>query len=545
MQPFNKLALLALFVLAASCGPGSSQVVGPVNSGSSGTGCIPSGGSSGNILLTDGAGACLVDSSAALLNGVLSLGSSGTVGSVVMGNATTGTLKLHAATGALGTSDVTFPAGTYIVAPTANPTFTGSLTATGLITNADLVNPSTSVNSQTCTLGSTCTITVAISTGVTGLGTGVGTALAIVHDTTGGICTVGGGGCTGSGNVTGPGSSVSGNYASFNGTGGLTIQDSGQNSTSFAPPGLGAVVTGSQTPSAADWAACKFIVLNGNTLDVKTVVSTTLQANGGCLQVLAEGTSDTITVTSPDTIKYGSTTSGAGGTQPLTQGGLYAVATDGAGHLYSTLVGAGSSGITNGTTPYTSPAATTSIPFVAAGVMQTSAALTSDTSGNVNVASLVSAGQFSTAQDVTFGSGFSHIYSGPAGSGFGCAQTPAAGDWKFGDTNCNVTWEVSPVGEQFTGTIPAVTGTGSPTITAGSTDARGEIISGASATSLVLHSADAAVTTAPFCVFFPEQAETTVPFAVPSVAASHWLMSLTLTAGSSQKFMYFCSRNGP
>lgn len=57
-------------------------------------------------------------------------------------------------------------------------TVTGSFTATGLVTNGDLANPATTVNSQTCTLGSTCTVTVPISTGVTGLGTGVATWLA-------------------------------------------------------------------------------------------------------------------------------------------------------------------------------------------------------------------------------------------------------------------------------------------------------------------------------------------------------------------------------
>ena len=53
------------------------------------------------------------------------------------------------------------------VAPTANPTFTGSVTATGLITNADLVNSSVTVNSVPCTLGSSCTISAAASLVVT------------------------------------------------------------------------------------------------------------------------------------------------------------------------------------------------------------------------------------------------------------------------------------------------------------------------------------------------------------------------------------------
>lgn len=48
-------------------------------------------------------------------------------------------------------------------APSANPTFTGSVTATGLITNADLVNSSVTVNTVSCTLGSSCTISAAAS----------------------------------------------------------------------------------------------------------------------------------------------------------------------------------------------------------------------------------------------------------------------------------------------------------------------------------------------------------------------------------------------
>lgn len=45
------------------------------------------------------------------------------------------------------------------------------------VSNAALANPSTTVNSQTCTLGGTCTVTVAISSGVSGLATGVATFL--------------------------------------------------------------------------------------------------------------------------------------------------------------------------------------------------------------------------------------------------------------------------------------------------------------------------------------------------------------------------------
>lgn len=418
---------------------------------------------------------------------------------------------------------------------------TGSLVRA---TNTALVAPA---------LGTIASGNLAAGTGYTlanlaGLGTGTGTLLGGPSSGTGGPAgTIS---PTFTGTMLGAAETLSGTFTLSGLSGTNCLQEVSGVVGSFGSPctpnGTGAVVTSSQTPSAADWAAFKFIVLNGNSLDIKPVASAGLQPNGGGLLVLAEGTSDTFTVTSPDTIKYGSTTSGAGGVQPLTQGGLYSYSTDGAGHVFSNVVGGGSSGITNGTTTYTSPAAATSVPFVAAGVMTTSTAFTSDTSGNVNVASLASAGQFSTAQDVTFGSGFSHIYSGPAGSGFGCIQTPAAGDWKFSDTNCNPTFEFSPTGLKVTGTIPTVTGTGTPTIAAGSTDFAGRVVGGASAVSIVIHSFDAAVTAIPFCSITPEVTGLTSWWAIPTVVSLHWLLTITLApATSAAQFSYQCTKNGP
>ena len=71
-------------------------------------------------------------------------------------------------------------------------TVTGSFTALGLVTNADLANAATTVNGQTCPLGSTCTVTVAIGSGVTGLGANVATALGDALGATGGIVSVSG-----------------------------------------------------------------------------------------------------------------------------------------------------------------------------------------------------------------------------------------------------------------------------------------------------------------------------------------------------------------
>lgn len=184
-----------------------------------------------------------------------------------------------------------------------------------------------------------------LATGISGLGAGVATLLGGASSGTGGPA--GTASPTFTGTLLAAAQTNSGAFTLSALSGTNCLQEVSGLVGSFGSPctpnGLGAVTAISVTPSAADFAAFKTFVLNGNTLDVKVPVSTTLQANGGGYLVIAEGTSDTITVTSPDTITYGSTTSGAGGNQPLTQGGLYLVLTDGAGKIYSSLVGAGGS----------------------------------------------------------------------------------------------------------------------------------------------------------------------------------------------------------
>jgi hypothetical protein len=81
---------------------------------------------------------------------------------------------------------------------TGTPTFTAT-TGSGNVVRA------TSPTLVTPNLGTPTAITLTsgtglpISTGVSGLGTGVAAALAIAKDTSGGVCTVGGGGCAGGG----------------------------------------------------------------------------------------------------------------------------------------------------------------------------------------------------------------------------------------------------------------------------------------------------------------------------------------------------------
>jgi hypothetical protein len=83
---------------------------GVITAVAGGTGCTVSGAA--GIVSNNGSSGCVTDTNAVLSAGALTLGASGTAGSVTLGNATTGTLQLVPATGALGTSVITFPAAT-------------------------------------------------------------------------------------------------------------------------------------------------------------------------------------------------------------------------------------------------------------------------------------------------------------------------------------------------------------------------------------------------------------------------------------------------
>lgn len=86
---------------------------------SGGTGCN-TGGSATDLLVADGAGGCTTVTVSTLTNGALTLGLSGTLGSVTFGNVTSGTIKLQPVAGALGTVTLSLPAATATLATTAN-----------------------------------------------------------------------------------------------------------------------------------------------------------------------------------------------------------------------------------------------------------------------------------------------------------------------------------------------------------------------------------------------------------------------------------------
>jgi hypothetical protein len=77
-----------------------------------------------------------------------------------------------------------------------------------------------------------------------------------------------------------------------------------------------------------------------------------------------------------------------------------------------------------------------------------------------------------------------------------------------------------------TGTIPTVTGTGTPTITTGSTDTAGEVTGGTLATSIVITFA-AAKTNAPFCVVTSQSSATGFAYSISTTAITISLSALT------------------
>lgn len=89
-------------------------------------------------------------------------------------------------------------------------------------------------------------------------------------------------------------------------------------------------------------------------------------------------------------------------------------------------------------------------------------------------------------------------------------------------------------GVQFLGTIPTVTGTGTPTIVTGSTDTAGEVTSGTLATSVVITFA-AAKTNAPFCIVVPQTQIAAFVYTVSTTA-----ITITMTATTGLVIDYHC-----
>ncbi|HEY2010518.1 MAG TPA: hypothetical protein VGH23_16130 [Rhizomicrobium sp.] len=128
-----------------------------------------------------------------IVGGVISSTTGGSGNVTGSGSSTSGNLAAFNNTSATGIQD----SG---VVPSTLATLTGTQT----LTNKTLTSPTlTAPALGTPTSGTLTNATgLPISTGVSGLGAGVATALAAAHDTTGGVCTVGGSGCpTGGGSL--------------------------------------------------------------------------------------------------------------------------------------------------------------------------------------------------------------------------------------------------------------------------------------------------------------------------------------------------------
>jgi hypothetical protein len=126
---------------------------------SGGTGCN-TGGSAGDLLTANGAGGCTTVTVSTLTNGALALGSSGTAGSVAMGNATSGTVTLQPVSGALGSVTASLPAnnGTILennLAQTISAAMSfnsGDLVLNGSVSGTTTLNAASAAGSTTATL---------------------------------------------------------------------------------------------------------------------------------------------------------------------------------------------------------------------------------------------------------------------------------------------------------------------------------------------------------------------------------------------------------
>lgn len=283
----------------------------------------------GVVSITGAAGQVLAGASPAF-TATPTLGVAGsTVGTLAFANATTGSITLQPVTGALGSAVLTLPAVTDTVAAIAatqiltNKTISGASNTLTNIGNGSLTNPATTVNGQTCTLGSTCTVTVAISTGVTGLGTGVATALGVNVGSAGAFVTFNGalgtpssgtltnatglpiGGITGLG--TGVGTALAANVT---GSGGIVLGTT----PTIATPVLNGTPTGTGVASAATASTLALRDANGSLTVVNSIEGflSTATAAGTTTMAVGDAKTQVWTGSSTQTIKLATTGVAAG-----------------------------------------------------------------------------------------------------------------------------------------------------------------------------------------------------------------------------------------
>ena len=227
----------------------------------SGSGCTVSGAA--GIVSNNGSSACVTDTAALLSSGQLSLGSSGVLGSIVFGNATSGTQTLETVTGAL--------AGTMSL-PTGTDTLVARNT-TDTLTNKTLTSPT--INGGTMGNATAWTITAGTPTTYVGLD-------GSNHMVTGSPA--------GSGNMIGTGAATTGDFVCANNT--STPLDTAVDCGIAPPtvvynPGSSTTVTLAQFKSGTTF----IFTTSGQTLTLPA--SNTLATNGG-INVITQGTSMTL-----------------------------------------------------------------------------------------------------------------------------------------------------------------------------------------------------------------------------------------------------------
>ena len=306
------------------------------------------------------------------------LGASGTLGSLTMGNATSGTVTVEPVAGALGAATASLPANTGTLAETnlaqtfsALQTFgtnisIGGVTPTGATGTGALVF-GTSPTLATPALGTPSAVVLTngtglpVSTGLTGLGTGVSTALAVNTGSSGAFVVNGGAlGTPSSGvatNLTGTASgltagtataanglnsattTVSVNSATAPTTGQVLTATSGTTAT-WQTPASGGTVTTTGTPTTGTLAAFSgstsitnatasevLALVNGQSCNAQTGTTYTfvLSDANGCVS-MANAAANTVTVPANATVAFP-----VGTTLTVVQNGAGATTVEGAG----------------------------------------------------------------------------------------------------------------------------------------------------------------------------------------------------------------------
>lgn len=298
----------------------------------------------------------------------------------------------------------------------------------------------------------------------------------------------------------------------------------------YASIGSGVVATTSQSPTVTEFNVnCKQITINNSGLNIGLPAVAGGPNTAGCFDII-NATANTYTITPAGTTNL----NGANATI-TEQGNTFVRVTSDASNWFANKPSA-SGGLTNGVTTYTSPAAATSVLFVASGVISTSSAFTSDTSGNVSVASItttVGGGTFADNVAILNNSGVFELRGGNTRIGSG-----ADGRLQNVDGSGVTHWQTDKNGNvAYFGTIPTVTGTGTPTIRTGSTNTGGEVTAGASATSVVItFNQTVAIAVAPFCVVTPNTHNSSFDFAVTNTA-----ITVTQTA-AAEKISWHCDQ---